>query len=239
MRCSSRRTAVVCAASSATTESAWYVVQRIVFGILFGGGLALMVLYAVTLVAGELGRRWDVENFATEPVDRNSWAAQVPPPDMSLWSAQRMRDFKLAQQESFAAPLAVLRVPALQLVVPVYSTTSELHLNRGVAVIAGMALPDRGGNLGLAGHRDGFFRVLKDVKPGTVLEIETHRRTHRYRVSSIDIVDKADGRLLVDTDDPTITLVTCYPFYFVGNAPHRFVVRGVYLWPGSTLPART
>lgn len=213
--------------------------MRVVPRILFGAGLALMLLYVVTLTAGELGRRADVENFSSETADGNAWRAQTIPPDMSLWSERRVRDFNLAERKIVAAPLAVLRVRTLGLSVPVYPTTTEVHLNRGVGVIPGMAMPDRGGNLGLAGHRDGFFRVLKDIEPGTVIEVETHRRMHRYRVASIDIVDKADGRLLVDTDDPTITLVTCHPFYFVGDAPRRFVVRGVYLWPASAAATRT
>jgi sortase A len=236
MRFLSRRTAVVCDASSSTTDASMLrLLQRIAWGILFGTGLALMALYAVTLAAGELARRSDIQNFSSATADDNEWRAETPLPDMSLWSAQRARDFRLAENNSAAAPLAVLRVPKLGLAVPVYATTAESHLNRGVGVIEGMAPPDRGGNLGLAGHRDGFFRVLKDIERGAVIEVETHRRVHRYRVSSVDIVDKADGRLLVDTDEPTITLVTCYPFYFVGDAPRRFVVRGVYLWPTTAV----
>lgn len=214
--------AIICTASSA---------------VLFGVGLGLMVLYVATLTAGELGRRADIENFSSNPAAGKEWQAHTRAPDMSLWSEARVRDFRLAEKEQVAVPLAVLRVPALDLSVPVYPTTTEVHLNRGVGVIPGMAMPDRGGNLGLAGHRDGFFRVLKDIEPDTLIEVETHRGLHRYRVRSIDIVDKADARLLVDTDDPTITLVTCYPFYFVGDAPRRFVVRGVYLWPDAA--ART
>lgn len=212
--------------------------MRVTQWILLGSGLALMLLSVATMAAGELGRRADVERFSAEP-EKAAWQARTQPPDMSLWSARRVQDFKLAETATVAAPLAVLRVPALALNVPVYPTTAEVHLNRGVGVIEGMSTPDGGGNLGLAGHRDGFFRVLKDIGPGTVVEVETHRRVHRYRITSIDIVDKADGRLLVDTDDPTITLVTCYPFYFVGDAPRRFIVRGVYLWPASSVPAST
>lgn len=200
--------------------------MRILQPILMAVGLALMLFYVATLTAGEFGRRSDVAQFST-------------PPDMSLWSARRVRDFRLTAKEAVAPPLAVLRVPALGLAVPVYPTTTEVHLNRGVGVIPGMGMPDLGGNLGLAGHRDGFFRVLKDIEPGALIEVETHRRMHRYRVSSIEIVDKADSRLLADTDDPTITLVTCYPFYFVGDAPRRFIVRGMYLWPASPMSERT
>lgn len=227
---------MVCAASSSTTAAS---AVRMLQPILVGVGLALMLLYVVTLTAGEFGRRSDVAKFSSASAADNARLAQTTSPDMSLWSAQRVRDFNLAAQAAVAPPLAVLRVPTLGLTVPVYPTTTEVHLNRGVGVIPGMGTPDRGGNLGLAGHRDGFFRVLKDIEPGMVIEVETHQRMHRYRVASIDIVGKADGRLLADTDDPTITLVTCYPFYFVGDAPRRFIVRGVYLWPASPMNART
>jgi sortase A len=87
------------------------------------------------------------------------------------------------------APLAILRIPDLGLEVPVYATASELHLNRGAGLIEGMGLPDKGGNLGIAGHRDGFFRVLKDIAPGQKIEIETKNRLHTYRVVSTEIVD--------------------------------------------------
>ena len=127
------------------------------------------------------------------------------------------------------APVAILRVPDLHLEVPVFATDSELHLNRGAGLIAGMGDPDKGGNVGIAGHRDGFFRALKDVKPGQLIEIETRARTHRYRVVSTEIVDPKDVHVLEDTLDPTVT-VTCYPFYFLGSAPQRFIVRGAYEW---------
>lgn len=234
-----RRAAIDGETSSATTQARTrHALMSIAGSVLFGFGLALMTLYAAALAAGEYARRSDIEKFSPPHDAQDAWQAVTPPPDMSLWSAQRARDFRLAQTQAVDAPVAILRVPQLDLAVPVYPNTTELHLNRGVGVIAGMALPDSGGNLGLAGHRDGFFRVLKNIQSGTVIEVETHRRVHRYRVSSIEIVDKTDRRLLVDTDEPTITLVTCYPFYFVGDAPRRFLVRGVYLWP-TTAVART
>ena len=127
-------------------------------------------------------------------------------------------------------PIAILRIPDLGLEVPVYASASELYLNRGAGLIEGMGLPDKGGNLGIAGHRDGFFRVLKDVVPGQRIEIETQKRKHSYRVVSTEVVDPSELRVLADTLDPTVTLVTCYPFYFLGSAPQRFIVRGQYEW---------
>ena len=97
-----------------------------------------------------------------------------------------------------------------------------------------MGTPDTGGNVGIAGHRDGFFRVLKDIKVGDVIEVRTRIKMHRYRVTSIDIVDKTDKRLLADTDEPGVTLVTCYPFYFLGNAPQRYIVAATYVWPSDS-----
>jgi sortase A len=202
----------------------------------FVAGSALCTAYAVALTAGELGRRNDVAQFAlaqapaSESREDQSTLADASP-DQSLWSQRRVREFFATRSLPISEPLAVLHVPSLHLTVPIYPTTSELHLNRGVGAIAGMAALDSGGNLGVAGHRDGYFRALKDISTGSVIEVRTRTRVHRYRVVSIHVVDASDRRLLADTDDPTITLVTCYPFYYLGNAPRRFIVRGAYLWP--------
>ena len=144
-----------------------------------------------------------------------------------------MRDYQTAQQAP-GWPVAVLTVPSLKLEVPVFDSDDELSLNRGAGLVAGMGTPDQGGNVGIAGHRDGFFRVLKDIKVGDLIEIRTRIKLHRYRVTSIDIVDKTDKRLLADTELPSVTLVTCYPFYYLGNAPQRYIVAATYEWPSDS-----
>ena len=100
-------------------------------------------------------------------------------------------------------------------------------MNRGAGWIEGTAELGTTGNIGLAGHRDGFFRGLKDIKSGDVIELETLDGSLTYRVSEITIVDPEDVYVLAPTPEPSVTLVTCYPFYFVGNAPKRYIVRGV------------
>jgi sortase A len=130
--------------------------------------------------------------------------------------------------------VAVLTIPSLKLEVPVFDNDDELSLNRGAGLVAGMGRPDTGGNVGIAGHRDGFFRALKDIKVGDEIVIRTQLKLHRYRVTSIDIVEKFDNRLLADTELPGVTLVTCYPFYFVGNAPQRYIVAATYVWPSDS-----
>jgi LPXTG-site transpeptidase (sortase) family protein len=191
-------------------------VQRACFVL---GTLALGA-YAFAVFAGEAGRRADLEAFAAEAAE----------PNQSLWSESRVREFAASRGLVVEPPVAVLRIPSVDLVVPVYPNESELHLNRGVGLVEGSGSPDKGGNAAIAGHRDGYFRVLMNVKLGEIIEIQTRLSTHRYRIDSIDIVDQADTRLLVDTAEPTVTLVTCFPFYFVGHAPQRFLVRGTYVW---------
>jgi sortase A len=126
-----------------------------------------------------------------------------------------------------AAPLAVLRIPGIALEVAVLEGTDEWTLNRAVGHIEDTALPGTEGNAGIAGHRDGFFRGLEDIRSGDVIQIETFTSVDMYRVERAWIVDPEDVSVLDPTASPSITLVTCYPFYFVGSAPQRFIVRAV------------
>jgi len=186
-------------------------------------GALLCSLFALAQTDSALGSTNAIEEFA----------ASLNPPDQTLWAASRVRDYQAAQQSPMKA-VAVLTIPSLKLEVPVFEHDDELSLNRGAGLVAGMGTPDTGGNVGIAGHRDGFFRVLKDVKVGDLIEIRTRLKMHRYRVTSIDIVDKTDKRVLADTDEPGVTLVTCYPFYYLGNAPQRYIVAATYEWPSDS-----
>ena len=93
---------------------------------------------------------------------------------------------------------------------------------------------DSEGNVGIAAHRDTFFRPLKDIQRGDVLEVETQRGAYRYRVEWLAVVDPNDVQLLQPSSDAELTLVTCYPFYYVGPAPQRFVVRALRIDEGTT-----
>src|SRR5262245_7051796 len=148
-------------------------------------------------------------------------------PDQSNWSAQRRADYRESLAETFAAPPGVLAIPSLKLRVPIFAGTSELVLNRGVGWIEGTARPGDNGNVGLAGHRDGYFRGLKNMKLGDTIEVESVGHALSYRVTSIKVVDPTDVSVLDPTDEPAVTLVTCYPFYYVGDAPQRYIVRAI------------
>jgi sortase A len=144
--------------------------------------------------------------------------------DLSLWSPKRVQAFKDSLAEDADAPIALLRIPKIHLEVPVFDGTEDLTLNRGVGRILGTARIGQRGNLGIAGHRDGFFRGLKDVAPGDAIALVLRGRTVAYVVDTIEIVKPKDVRVLRPTPNATLTLVTCYPFYFIGSAPQRYIV---------------
>ena len=145
-------------------------------------------------------------------------------PDMTAWSKARRSAYQAAQSHSLV-PDAVLRIPSLRLEVPVYAGTSPEVLNRGAGWIEGTAAPGDHGNFGVAAHRDGFFRPLERIKLNDEIMIETVQDTQRYRVTAIRVVAPQEIEVLANTARPTMTLVTCYPFHFVGAAPKRFIVR--------------
>lgn len=140
----------------------------------------------------------------------------------SLWSAQRIKLHR--GNPGTGGALAVLRIPSLNLEVPVLEGTDEFTLNRGVGRIAGTARPGQGGNVGIAGHRDGFFRSLKDIGAGDAIELATTSGTDVYVVDRLRIISPEDVSVLQPRKKPSLTLVTCYPFYFVGPAPRRYIV---------------
>jgi sortase A len=146
-------------------------------------------------------------------------------PDTTLWSPGRIDDYQASLQKEFDPPEGVLRIPAISLAVPVLQGTDDLTLNRAVGRIPGTArIGATKGNLGIAGHRDSFFRGLKDIGPGETIELETLWNRLTYEVTDITITTPSDVTVLQRSDEGQLTLVTCYPFYFVGHAPKRYIV---------------
>lgn len=117
-----------------------------------------------------------------------------------------------------------LEIPRLKLAVMVREGADEGTLSRAVGHIPGTALPGTIGNVGLAGHRDTFFRALRNIRADDIIEVQTTAGTYRYAVKSTRIVTPRDVSVLQASGGETLTLVTCYPFYYVGSAPKRFIV---------------
>lgn len=160
-----------------------------------------------------------------DPYTSDSVLTSTTEPDTSLWNGKRITDYEETLKVKTAPPLGIFTIKKLNLNVPIYNGTDEFYLNRGLGRIKGMARMDEDGNLGISGHRDGFFRVLKDIEIGDDIEIQTTRGVETYAVSSITIIPKSDVSILAPTTEKTLTIVTCYPFYFVGHAPKRYIVK--------------
>jgi sortase A len=102
---------------------------------------------------------------------------------------------------------------------------STTTLRRAVGHVPGTALPGQTGNVGISGHRDTFFRPLRNIRRNDIITLTTLLGEFRYRVVSTKIVGPYDVAVLDPSANEVLTLVTCYPFYFVGSAPDRFIVR--------------
>jgi len=186
-------------------------------------GVTLITLGVAVRVDGVAERQAAVTEF--ERI-RNSIADEAGQVE---WSPKRRAEYQQALQQDAGETLAVLRIPARNIEVPVFDSTEETALNRGSGHVTGTALPGEKGNVGIAAHRDGFFRGLKDIELGDVIELATINGRQVFRVSQLDIVDPLDVSVLEPSNDTVITLITCYPFYYVGPAPDRFIVRATLI----------
>jgi sortase A len=220
------KTATIKAADRRSTSEKWRVnVERLLLVL----GLALLALYVATRVHSAVLSRAAVLSF--EASQTQSSLRQEPSGgqgffhvDFSLWSEQRIQAYNQSLAQHFNPPLAVLRVEKIELEVPVLDGTDDLTLNRGVGRIVGTARPGARGNIGIAGHRDGFFRRLKDLSVGDTIDLVLRDRTDTYVVDEIQVVNPDNVGVLRASTIPSLTLVTCYPFYFIGSAPRRYIV---------------
>ena len=200
--------------------------------LLLVAGVALLSAYALALLDGAVSSRLALRAFDEAQATRSATEDQgtASPPDdeqvdFSLWAEKRIRAYKESLAVEKRLPLAVLSIDKLRLRVPVFDGTDDLTLNRGVGSILGTAKPGEPGNVGIAGHRDGFFRGLKDIAVGDVVALTTPGAQATYVVDAIEVVSPETVEVLQPRLAPSLTLVTCYPFYFVGDAPQRFIVQ--------------
>ena len=204
--------------------------RRLEIGLL-AAGLVLVTVFVAVKVQSRISAGLAVKKFTAEQTvalrDTNESSVMQARGDVdfSLWSNNRIKDYLASLEDVTETPEAVLRIPKLHLEVPVYEGTDEPVLNRGLGRIIGTARLGETGNTGIAGHRDGFFRSLKDIGPGDTLELVLPHRTDHYLVTNIIITNPDDVSVLAPSSAASLTLVTCYPFYFVGSAPQRYIVQ--------------
>ena len=132
-------------------------------------------------------------------------------------------------------PLAQLGVPRLGLLRTVLAGASGSSLAFGPGHVDGTAAPNATGNCALAGHRDGSFAFLNDLRVGDLLILRTHAGAVRYEVQDLLVADMRDVDLLQPTEDPRLTLITCYPFHGLSRSELRYVV---VLQRSAVIPSR-
>lgn len=117
-----------------------------------------------------------------------------------------------------------LSIPKLEANLPIYHGTDEDELEKGVGHFAGSVLPGEKDNSVLSGHRDTVFRQLGSVGKGDLLVVTTDAGKFTYKVRKVRIVDADDRTVIVPKPRPTLTVTTCYPFDFIGDAPERYIL---------------
>jgi sortase A len=203
-------------------------VFRITARILLALGLTLLAVFALAQIDSLIARYEAMRSFAAskrKPLASEQYDPSAPAKVNHLLKSGEPVDTSTVLLGHIAHPLAVLRIPKLHLELPVLDGTDELTLNRGVGRIAGTARPGQEGNIGIAGHRDGFFRGLKDVHIGDTVDLFTDDGSYVYVIDQILITNPENLSVLAPGPKSSLTLITCYPFYFVGPAPRRYIVR--------------
>jgi sortase A len=159
--------------------------------------------------SAELERRLDAERAAREGASRSAKPdAPVSPPAIAPDGL-----------------IGRIEIDRIRLTAVIFQGTEKATLRHAVGHITSTALPGQPGNVGIAGHRDTFFRPLRNIRTDDVITLTTLRGEYRYRVVSTSVVPPTEVSVLDPDGTEVLTLVTCYPFYFVGSAPSRFIVR--------------
>jgi sortase A len=185
---------------------------------LFAAAFLLLGYCGFSLVDGWIFQARQSRNLDRLLRDRR--AASDGKPQLAPSTFQRV-----APAASADGLIGRIEIPRLLLSVVVVEGVGRTALRRAVGHIPGTALPGETGNVGLAGHRDTFFRPLKDVRIKDEIQFSTLKGNFKYEVESLRVVEPRDVGVLAPSGENVLTLVTCYPFYYVGPAPQRWIVR--------------
>lgn len=186
--------------------------------VMLGTGLLLLGVFCFTWAEPQVRAAQSAQAFtqARQLIARE--------PDTALWSPERIAAYQRGATDQRMTAIGLLTIEGLDIHAPIFRGESDAVLDRGVGWIENTSRLGTAGNTGLAAHRDGFFRPLKDVEIGARVTVSTLIGDRHYRVTGMDVVMPDDVYVLEQTSKDTLTLITCYPFYFVGSAPQRFVV---------------
>lgn len=186
--------------------------------VLFAGGVSMLAYCAFVL-----GDAWMFQKKEHRELDRLRAERQAA--DSRIHPAASPTSPRVPPLAVIDGLIGRIEIPRLGLSAIVMEGTNTITLRRAVGHISGTALPGKPGNVGLAAHRDTFFRPLRNIRQNDIITLTTLLGEYRYRVVSTMVVNPYDVAVLNPGKTEVLTLVTCYPFYFVGAAPDRFIVR--------------
>jgi sortase A len=195
-------------------------------------GILALGFVAVTLLDARLFQVDAAHRFEQAQHERQaqkSASGNTANPDLQIPSVRLSQQNHPALEGGRALPTSRawgrIEISSIGLSSMILEGVDRKTLQRGVGHIPGTALPGVPGNVALAGHRDTFFRALRNIRTGDEITLETLDETYHYRVDLTQVVAPGYTEVLNDSNDQVLTLVTCYPFSFIGPAPQRYVVR--------------
>jgi sortase A len=177
---------------------------RVVAGVLLGTGLLALGYAAYVVIDAKVYQAIEKQRFERGRADAPAASAPVD-----------------------GRAIGEIQIPRLGLRAIVAQGDSPAVLQRAVGHVAATALPGESGNVVLAGHRDTFFRPLKRIRAGDAITLNTRDGDFEYLVESTAVVQPTDVQVIQPTSRRTLTLITCFPFSYVGPAPDRFIVRAI------------
>ena len=206
---------------------AWASPARWFSHLLLGAGALMMAIVVASQIESVLYQTIQARHFeqaVPEAAVAEPARFRQPPPTLGLLQQlRRLPDFNAAD------PLLIgrLEIPRLGMAAMVREGAEPDTLRKAVGHVPGTALPGQAGNFVVAGHRDSFFRGLRSIRNGDEIRVRTRSGSFTYNVEALSVVGPADMEVVQSTAAPECTLVTCFPFDYIGPAPRRFVVRAV------------
>jgi sortase A len=185
-------------------------------------------LLALGYCAKSLTRSWLYQRWARQQVRKMPYTAAS---STGFAAKQQKKTSSSGLREM--SPIARLEIPRVHISAMVAEGTSSRVLSRAIGHATGTALPGQPGNITLAAHRDTFFRHLRDVRWGDMIELKVQGHEYRYQVRFTAVVGPKETWVLKPTEKEALTLLTCYPFHFIGPAPDRFIIRARRIQAGG------
>ena len=220
-----------CFPTRTTTVLQWSRRLFFLIGILALGYVSFVLVDSKLYQAYQTWRFQQELNSVHTSMEQGENLPTVPAP------AIRTRAESFGKTAGESSPLGQIEIGAIGLTAMIVEGTEDATLRLGVGHITGTALPGQVGNVAIAGHRDTFFRPLRNIHKDDEITLTTLNGSYRYLVDSTKVVGPEEIGVLYNSHEAILTLVTCYPFNFIGSAPQRFIVRAHRLQPQVKLQA--